>query len=83
MKNFGMIILIIVLFALALYLYFGLMECKNVATGLAIDMESRLGECGASLEKCMTQLDGYEQTLADLEVMCAPYFFEEFEGFEE
>ncbi len=44
-KNIGVIILVIVLIALACYLYWGLTECKTAATELG----TQLQECGEAL----------------------------------
>jgi len=83
MKNVAIIILIVFLAGLSLYLYLGLMECKNMATGLAADLGTRLEQCGGNLEQCMTQINNCQQTLIELETICAPYLLQEFEESEE
>ena len=68
-KNIGVIILVIVLIALAGYLYSGVTKCKTVAT----DLGSRLQECGAGLETCVTQATQCQEALINLQQTCAPY----------
>ena len=68
-KNIGVIILVIVLIALAGYLYSGVTKCKTVAT----DLGAKLQECGAGLEACMAQATQCQAALTNLQQMCAPY----------
>jgi len=68
-KNIGVIVLVIVLIALAGYLYSGVTKCKAVATDLGV----KLQECGAGLETCMTQATQCQTALTNLQQMCAPY----------
>ncbi len=68
-KNIGVIVLIIVLIALAGYLYSGVTKCKTVAT----DLGTKLQECGAGLETCMVQATQFQEALVNLQEMCAPY----------
>ena len=68
-KNIGVIILVIVLIALAGYLYSGVTKCKAVATDLGVTLQ----ECGAGLETCMTQATQCQEALTNLQQICAPY----------
>ena len=68
-KNIGVIILVIVLIALAGYLYSGVTKCETVATDLGVTLQ----ECGAGLEICTTQATQCQEALINLQQMCAPY----------
>lgn len=72
MKSIGLFIVIILLIGLTAYLYLGLMKCKNTAT----EIGARLQECGTGLQACVTQAGSCQQTLMELEAMCAPYLFQ-------
>ena len=69
-KNIGVIILVIVLIALAGYLYSCVTKCKTVAT----DLGAKLQDCGAGLETCTAQATQCQAALTNLQQMCAPYF---------
>ena len=68
-KNIGVIILVVVLIALAGYLYSGVTKCKAVAT----DLGAKLQECGTGLETCMVQATQCQEALINLQQECTPY----------
>ena len=63
-KNIGVIILVIVLIALAGYLYSGVTKCKTVAT----DLGTKLQTCVAGVTACQSTLTALMQIPA-----CAAY----------
>lgn len=75
-KDIFFVIALIALAGLSYYLYSGVNQCKTVA----IDLGTKLQECGAGLtqlqsglEGCMAGATQCQQALTTLQQTCAPY----------